>query len=188
MDAKRGQVTQLLNAVNLADPQQRDILVALVYDELRRMAQQQLRRERPGHTLQPTALVHEAYLRLFDEHTNSWESRAHFFGVVARAMRQVLVDHARKKRAAKRGGKDECVTLQTDIAQDGPPVTDVIDLHLALEKLQQEDEALTHLVELRFFAGLTLDEVADTLGISRRKVANDWAVARLWLQRELNAS
>ena len=184
----RTRVTQLLQNLNLADARQRDALVELVYDELREIARRQLRNERPGHTLQPTALVNEAYLRLFDADTNGWESRAHFFGVAARAMRQVLVDHARKRDAAKRGGELQRVTLVTDIAEVGGGTTDVIDLHLALEKLAQNDDALARLVELRFFAGLTLDEAADVIGVSRRKVANDWAAARLWLQRELRST
>lgn len=188
MDDNRARVTQILQNLDLTDPRQRDALVALVYDELRTLAQRQLRNERVDHTLQPTALVNEAYMRLFDDKANGWESRAHFFGVAARAMRQVLVDYARKRQAAKRGGELDRVTLVTDIAEAGDNATDVIDLHLALEKLAQNDDALARLVELRFFAGLTLDEAADMLGVSRRKAANDWAVARLWLQRELGGS
>ena len=185
MNDPRNRVTHILSHLDLSDVRQRDELVALVYDELRVIADRQLRNERPGHTLQPTALVNEMYLRLFDPTANGWESRSHFFGVAARAMRQVLVDHARKRDAAKRGGELQRVTLVTDIAEDGNNATDVIDLHLALEKLSQQDDALGRLVELRFFTGLTLDEAADTLGVSRRKAANDWAAARLWLQREL---
>ncbi len=185
MSDNRARVTQILQRLNPADAEQRDALVALVYDELRELAQQQLRRERPGHTLQPTALVNEAYMRLFDDSANSWESRAHFFGVAARAMRQVLVDYARKRHAEKRGGDLHRVTLVTDIAQAGESETDVLDIHRALEKLSAHDEALGRLVELRFFAGLTVDEAADTLGVSRRKAAKDWAVARMWLSREL---
>ena len=187
MDDSRRRVTQLLQNLDLTDPRQRDELVALVYDELRLVAQQQLRHERASHTLQPTALVNEAYLRLFDTHAVGWESRAHFFGVAARAMRQVLVDYARKRHAAKRGGELDRVTLVTDIAEAGGATTDVIELHLALEKLTASDQALGRLVELRFFGGLTLDEAADTLGVSRRKAAQDWGVARLWLARELGA-
>ena len=183
----RSRVTHILQSLNSADAPQHAALVAIVYDELRSIAQRQLRNERPGHTLQPTALVNEAYLRLFDPTANGWESRAHFFGVAARAMRRVLVDHARKRDAAKRGGELQRVTLVTDIAEAGKSETDLLDLHLALEKLAQNDEALARLVELRFFTGLTLDEAADTLGVSRRKAANDWATARLWLQRELRA-
>jgi len=181
----RARVTQILKDLDLTDPRQRDELVALVYDELREVAQRQLRNERVDHTLQPTALVNEVYLRLFDANAHGWESRAHFFGVAARAMRQVLVDHARKRQAAKRGGELDRVTLVTDIAEAGDNTTDVIELHLALEKLSAQDDALARLVELRFFGGLTLDEAADTLGISRRKAAQDWGVARLWLSREL---
>lgn len=188
MDETRNRVTDILQRLDLSDTRQRDELMVLVYDELRTLAQRQLGRERAGHTLQPTALVNEAYMRLFDTQANGWESRAHFFGVAARAMRQVLVDYARKRHAEKRGGDLERVTLVTDIAEAGNNATDVIDLHLALEKLSQNDEALARLVELRFFAGLTLDEAADMLGVSRRKAANDWAVARLWLQRELGGS
>lgn len=187
MNEPRHRVTQILSHLDLADVRQRDELVALVYGELRVIAERQLRHERPGHTLQPTALVNEAYLRLFDPMANGWESRAHFFGVAARAMRQVLVDYARKHDAAKRGGELTRVTLVTDIAECGKSATDVLDLHVALEKLSQQDDALGRLVELRFFTGLTLDEAADTLGVSRRKAANDWAAARLWLQRELKA-
>ncbi len=186
MDDNRSRVTRILQNLDASDPHAREQVVALVYDELRVLAQAQLRRERAGHTLQPTALVNEVYLRLFDSNANSWESRAHFFGVIARAMRQVLVDYARKRAAAKRGGELERVTLVTDIADSGDNATDVIELHLALEKLSANDEALARLVELRFFAGLTLDEAADTLGVSRRKAAQDWGVARLWLMRELS--
>jgi RNA polymerase sigma-70 factor (ECF subfamily) len=182
----RNRVTEILRQLSVSDARQRDELVALVYGELREIARRQLRNERPGHTLQPTALVNEAYLRLFDTSANGWESRAHFFGVASRAMRQVLVDHARRHDAEKRGGKMERVTLVTDIA-DGGGSTDVLDLHLALEKLSQHDDTLARLVEMRFFGGLTLDEAADAIGVSRRKAANDWAAARLWLQRELRS-
>ena len=185
LDAKS--ITEALNSMAQGDRTALDRLVPVVYREMKRLASSYLKAERPGHTLQPTALVNEAYLRLFDPTANGWESRAHFFGVAARAMRQVLVDHARKRDAAKRGGELQRVTLVTDIAEAGKSETDLLDLHLALEKLAQNDEALARLVELRFFTGLTLDEAADTLGVSRRKAANDWAAARLWLQRELRA-
>jgi RNA polymerase sigma factor (TIGR02999 family) len=185
MEESRLRVTQILRQLDLSDPSQADELLAAVYDELRRLASGQLRGERPNHTLQPTALVHEAYLRLVDARDLRWESRAHFFGTAARAMRQILVDHARRHNAEKRGGGWEQVTLATDVGGEESLAADVLDLHEALEKLASHDAELARLVELRFFAGLTLDETADTLGVSRRKTAKDWSVARLWLQRRL---
>jgi RNA polymerase sigma factor (TIGR02999 family) len=187
MEETRHRVTQILSRLDLSDPKQAEELLAAVYDELRQLARGKLRGERAGHTLQPTALVHEAYIRLVDGSAVSWESRRHFFGTAARAMRQVLVDHARRRDADKRGGEWERVTLATGIEGEDAGAADVIDLHNALEKLSANDADLARLVELRFFAGLTLDEAADTLGVSRRKVAKDWSVARLWLQRELDA-
>ena len=171
--------------LDLSDPKHAEELLAIVYDELREIARRQLRGERQGHTLQPTALVHEAYLRLVDSRDMAWESRAHFFGTAARAMRQILVDHARRRNAAKRGGGQERVTLDSGIAAEDSVTAEVLDLNDALEKLSSHDGDLARLVELRFFAGLTLDETADALGVSRRKAAKDWSVARLWLQREL---
>ena len=185
MEETRHRVTQILRALDLSDPKQAEELLSAVYDELRQLARGKLRHERADHTLQPTALVHEAYLRLVDGNAVGWESRRHFFGTAARAMRQVLVDHARRRAAGKRGGDWERVTLTTGIGEEHSDVAPVLDLHDALEKLVARDEDLARLVELRFFAGLTLDEAADTLGISRRKVAKDWAVARVWLRREL---
>ncbi|HEX5132162.1 MAG TPA: ECF-type sigma factor [Candidatus Krumholzibacteria bacterium] len=180
----RRNLTELLRGLDPASPRFGEVY-AIVYDELRVLADQQLRRERAGHTLQPTALVHEAFLKLADTATLDLESRGHFFGIAARAMRQVLVDHARQKQAAKRGGNLDRVTLTTSIEGQPDHATDVLDLHTALEKLATEDEPLARLVELRFFTGLTLDEAADALGVSRRKAAKDWSVARLWLRREL---
>jgi RNA polymerase sigma factor (TIGR02999 family) len=157
----------------------------LVYDDLRRVAAGQLRREQPGHTLQPTALVHEAWLRLVGTNPVSYESRGHFFRVASRAMRQVLVDAARERHAAKRGGKQFAVTLDPEVAGEMPVELEFLDLHDAIGRLETLDANLGQLVEMRFFTGLTLDETADALGVSRRKAAKDWAAARLWLQREL---
>jgi RNA polymerase sigma factor (TIGR02999 family) len=185
MEETRLRVTQILRRLDLSDSKQAEELLAVVYEELRQLARGKLRGERPDHTLQPTALVHEAYLRLVDARTVSWESRRHFFGTAARAMRQVLVDHARRRDADKRGGAWERVTLDTGVAEEDAGPADVLDLHQALEKLSASDTDLARLVELRFFAGLTLDEAAEALGVSRRKVAKDWSVARLWLKREL---
>ena len=185
MEEKSRRLTRILRELDLGDSRQAEELLAIVYDELRQLARRQFRGERAGHTLQPTALVHEAYLRLAKLPNPRWESRAHFFGTAARAMRQILVDHARRRSAGKRGGRAERVTLDTSVSGKDPLAADVLDLHDALEHLASNDPDLAHLVELRFFAGLTLDETADALGISRRKVAKDWSVARLWLQREL---
>ena len=185
MDTSGSRVTQLLQNLDLADPSQADELLNLVYGELRALASRHMRREQGAHILQPTALVHEVYLRLAGGQKIDWESRAHFFGIAACSMRQVLVDHARKREAAKRGGGLKRVTLHSDILADNDDGCDILDLHAALERLAEMDPQLSKLVEVRFFAGLTLDEAAVALGVSRRKVAKDWSVARLWLSREL---
>jgi RNA polymerase sigma factor (TIGR02999 family) len=180
----RSQVTRILQRPDPETPTV-DRLLPLVYPELRRLALNHLRRERENHTLSPTALVHEAYLRLAGGAEVSWESRAHFFGAAARAMRQILVDHARIRGAAKRGGGWRRVTLEEEFTPSGRRHFDFLDLHNALEKLMGFDERAARTVELRFFGGLTLDEVAHVLGVSRRTVAGDWTVARMWLSREL---
>jgi RNA polymerase sigma factor (TIGR02999 family) len=181
-------VTQILRELDLSDAAQAEELLRLVYAELRSLAARQLRSERAGHTLQPTALVHEAYMRLARGPALEWQSRAHFFRIAARAMRQVLVDSARRRAAGRRGGAWRRVTLNAEIADDASADHDILDLHDALERLGRLDSALEQLIELRFFSGLTLDETADALGVSRRKAAKDWAAARLWLRRELSAS
>jgi RNA polymerase sigma-70 factor, ECF subfamily len=188
VEEKGRRVTRILRELDLGDPRQAEELLAVVYDELRQLARRQFRGERAGHTLQPTALVHEAYLRLAKGRDAHWESRAHFFGAAARAMRQILVDYARRRVAGKRGAGAERVTLDTSLPGEDALAADVLDLHDALERLASNDPDLARLVELRFFAGLTLDEAAETLGVSRRKVAKDWSVARLWLQRELRGT
>jgi len=185
MTDQREQLTHMLKRLDLADPAQSEAILAFVYDELRTLASQQMRHEREGHTLQPTALVHEAYLRLIDGDSVDWNSRAHFFGIAARAMRQILTDHARRKQASKRGGDWQRVTLGPDLLADEESLCEVLELNEALEKLTKKDEMLGRMVELRFFGGLTLDETAEVLGVSRRKVAKDWSAARLWLLREL---
>ena len=179
-------VTLLLKNMDLTDRSQADELLDLVYQELRVLASKHMQREQAAHTLQPTALVHEAYIRLAGDQKIDWQSRAHFFGIAARSMRQVLVDHARKRKAAKRGGGLKPVTLHSDVLADSDDGCDILDLHAALDRLAAMDPQLSKLVEVRFFGGLTLDEAAVALGVSRRKVARDWSVARLWLIRELN--
>ncbi len=186
--AENLRITEIMRSNDLSDAAQADELLRLVYAELRRIAARQLRNERVGHTLQPTALVHEAYLRLVRGPEVNWQNRAHFFRIAARAMRQVLVDAARRRSAERRGGGWRRVTLSPGIVSDEAADHDVLALHDALERLGELDSSLEQLIELRFFSGLTLEETADTLGVSRRKAAKDWAAARLWLRKELAAS
>jgi RNA polymerase sigma factor (TIGR02999 family) len=174
-----------LQQIDLSDPAQSAELLTLVYDQLRAIAGAQLARERPGHTLQPTALVNEAYLRLVGNANLKLENRSHFFRIAARAMRQVLVDAARQRGAEKRGGDLPPVTLEPELVAGIPASIEFLELHSALDRLHTLEPRLASLVELRFFTGLTLDEAADALGVSRRTAAKDWAAARLWLQREL---
>lgn len=180
-------LTTILNTVNLGDPEEAELVMPLVYDELRALARQQLRGERPGHTLRPTALVHEAYMRLADAGSLSVSGRRHFLKLAARAMRQILIDAARARNAQKRGGEWKRVTLEGDLAGAESEPWDVIDLHDALERLAALDPELERLVELRFFAGLTVAEAASALDISPRKAAKDWSAVRLWLRKELDA-
>ena len=178
-------LTRLLRHFDPADPQQATTLLPLVYGELRRMAASQLSRERLGHDMQPTDLVHEAYLRLSAGLEMPVESRRQFYGILARTMRQVLVDHARRRDAEKRGGGWERVSLHTSLLHDEGRQVELLDLDRVLRRLGEMDETLGRLVELRFFAGMTVDEAAGALGVSPRKAAKDWAAARLWLAREL---
>lgn len=162
-------------------------LYGAVYEELRVLAQRLMRGERVSHTLQPTALVHEAYLKLVDGARSGWDSRAHFFGTAARAMRQVLVDHARKHRASKRGGELQRVTLDEALAGPGQLDFEILALNEALEKLARHDERMARVIELRIFAGMSAKETAHILGVSKRTVDEDWRMARMWLARELTA-
>jgi RNA polymerase sigma factor (TIGR02999 family) len=165
-------------------------LDARLYAELRALAASFLGRERAGHTLQPTALVHEAWIRLSSEDDERWSDRAHVFAVSARVMRRVLVDHARGKQAAKRGGDRERITLSPDITpmlETDADEVDLLALDEALDRLAQLNERQARVVELRFFAGLTVEESAEALGVSVRTVAGDWRLARAWLARDLDA-
>jgi RNA polymerase sigma factor (TIGR02999 family) len=163
-----------------------DQLLPLVYEELRRIAQARLRQEAVGHTIQATALVHEAYVRLVDLNRLSVTDRTHFFAIAARLMRQILVDHARRRLSDKRGGGQTLLTLEGiyDAAAAAPPV-DLLDLDRALDELGTFDERLARVVELRFFVGLTLDEAAEALDVSHATIERDWAVAKAWLFRRL---
>lgn len=179
-------LTMALVSLRAGDEEALQQILPIVYDELHLIARGQMAKERVEHTLQPTALVHEAYLRLVRDEGAGWENRAHFFAVAARSMRQILVDFARKRLAEKRGGDLQRVSLHESLGSELPEAEfDLLDLHQTLEKLTALDSDLGRIVELRFFAGLTLDEVAEVVGVSRRKVAKDWAFARVWLAREL---
>jgi RNA polymerase sigma factor (TIGR02999 family) len=180
------QVTELLVRWRGGDRAALDALIPLVYDELRRVAQAYLQRERPDHTLQSTALVHEAYARLIGQDLPEWQNRAHFFGVAAHVMRQILVDHARGRRAGKRGGSACRVTLDEMAFQPKPVDVDVIALDDALKDLAKLDPQQSRVVELRFFAGLSIEDTSEVLGISLSTVNRDWNTARVWLYRELD--
>jgi RNA polymerase sigma-70 factor, ECF subfamily len=181
-------ITQLLLAWERGDKSASDRLLPAVYDELHRQAARAMRRENEQHTLQATALVNEAWLRLVDQNEVDWKNRAHFFGIAAQMMRRVLVDHARGRLAEKRGGGAQQVTL-SDIHADpgGGHDVDILALHAALEKLAVLDPDQARLVELRYFGGLNIEETAEALGVSPATVKREWAVARAWLRRELAA-
>ena len=161
-------------------------LIPLVYGELRRQARGYLRNERSGHTLQPTALVHEVYLRLVDQSQVKWQSRAHFFGVAARAMREILVDHARKRQARKRGGTDSLISIDDVNPAAAPRNIDLLDLDRTLKRLAALDDRQARLVELRVFGGLTIDEAAEVLEISPATVSREWRHAETWLHKEMS--
>lgn len=181
-------VTQLLHAWGGGDAGALDQVVPLVYAELRRQAERYLRREAPGHTLQTTALVHEAYLRLVDQRSARWESRAQFFGVAAQLMRRILVDHARGHHAAKRGGSAIQVPLEEGTAAAQERDVDLLALDEALTRLAALDERQARVVELRYFMGLGIEETAEALAISPATVKREWAMARAWLRRELGGA
>ncbi len=190
---KKAEVTRLLSRAQAGDAHATNDLYPFVYDELRELAGKFLAGERAGHTLQPTALVNEAYMRLVGTGGPQWESRAHFFGAAAQAIRRILTDHARAKHSLKRGGDAKRVDLDhiadavpetgMRIDADGP---DFVAIDRALEKLAKIDAGKARVVELRFFAGLTVDQAAAALGVSPSTVARDWQFARLWLHRELS--
>jgi RNA polymerase sigma factor (TIGR02999 family) len=179
-------ITELLVGYGRGDKEALDQLMPIVYDELRRQAARYLRREQPGHTLQTTALIHEAYVRLVDQRNVQWQNRAHFFGIAAQLMRRILVDHARTKKRVKRGGSDVRVSLDdATVAVKGQDL-DVVALDEALDRLAQIDEQQSRVVELRFFSGLTVEETAEVMHISKATVKRDWSMAKAWLHRELS--
>jgi RNA polymerase sigma factor (TIGR02999 family) len=179
-------LTALLHAWTAGDTDARDQLMAVLYRELRRLAAARLRRERPGHSLQPTALVHEAYLRLVDQRRMEWRNRGQFFGVASEMMRRILVDRARAHRMAKRSGRWARVTLY-EAARVAPAVdVDVLDLDAALTRLADFDPRKSRLAELRFFGGLSIEEASEALGVSHATAERDWQTARAWLLKELS--
>ena len=180
-------ITQLLIDWGKGDQAALEQLMPLVYSELRRLATNYLRRERAGHTLQPTALVNEAYLKLIDQKNAKWQNRAHFFGISAQLMRRILVDHARQRQAVKRGGSEQqrLSITSAEAAAIKQPAIDLLALNEALDELAEMDPQQGRIVELKFFGGLSIEETAEVLGISHATVERDWKVARAWLRRQL---
>lgn len=189
METSTGEVTRLLQDCSDGNRDALDKLLPLVYNELRRLAHSYLSHERPDHTLQTTALVHEAYLKLIDQRSVNWQNRAQFFAISAQAMRRILLDNARRHTAAKRGSGgqkislDEIATLSGDSANDS-----LIALDLALQKLETIDEAQSKIVELRYFGGLTIEETAEVLKISPSSIQREWTVARAWLYKTMTGT
>lgn len=186
------QVTRLIKAAGAGDPKAAESLLPLVYDELRRLAAAQLSKEPAGQTLQPTALVHEAYLRLVGGEAIEWQGRGHFFAAAARAMRRILIDRARRHRAAKHGGDRARADLREDLIADPTPGTggagmDLLRLDAALARLEARDSRQAEIVLLRYFAGLSIEQTGEALGVSTGTVKNDWVFARAWLRRELES-
>ena len=185
MEPRTHRATVALGRLRNGDQNAAQELFDLVYDDLRELAQSLMRHERSGHTLQATALVHEAYMRLFNEGQAEWQNRAHFLGVAARGIRQILVDHSRKRAAVKRGANPERVTTNEAPDWEQGAEFDLLELDDAMKRLSALDERQARVVELRFFGGLSVAEAAEVLAVSERTVKSDWQVARLWLHREL---
>ena len=184
MEIEKGQVTQLLKAMAKGDSEAADKLLPLVYGELHRLASSYMRNERPDHTLQATALINEAYLRLAREETD-WNSREHFIGVAANVMRRVLVDYARAHKAEHRGGGMKRIEMRDDLAISVEKLDEVAALDEALSNLESQNPRQGKVVELRYFGGLSVEQIASLLGLSPRSVKRDWSLARIWLFREL---
>ena len=180
------EITELLHEWSNGNQQALEDLMPIVYDELHKQASRYLRRERRNHTLQTTALIHEAYIRLVEQRNVNWESRTHFFAIAAKLMRRILVDHARSRNRLKRGGDVQTVPFEeTTMIVDKGRTVDLLLLDEALNRLMELDERQVRVVELRYFSGLNLEETASALNVSRTTVANDWNMAKAWLHREL---
>lgn len=188
MTSSPHQITQLLKDWGGGDETARDQLMPLVYAELHRMAHRHMRKERPGHTLQTSALVHEAYVRLVDQTEVEWRNRAHFYGIAAQMMRRILVDHARARQFAKRGGDARPVSLDEGAIVSAERTAEVVALDEALAGLAAVDQRKSQIVELRFFGGLSIEETAEVLAVSAGTVMRDWTLAKAWLRREMRAS
>lgn len=180
------EVTAILHDWNEGDPNAPERLMSLVYDEMRRLARTFLSKERDSHTLQPTALVNEAYLRLVDQTRVNWQNRAHFYGIASRMMRRVLIDHARAHATEKRGGGTIRLSIDDVQVSLEERATSFVALDEAMKRLEQIDERKCKVVEMRFFGGLSDEEIAEVLGVTTRTVLRDWKTARLWLYRELS--
>ena len=179
-------VTQLLVAWTNGDQAARDQLISVVYEELYRLARRYMRKESPGHTLQTSALVNEAFLRLVDQRNVRWQNRSHFFAIAAQMMRRILVDYARSRSYAKRGGGTRALTLDEELIVSDERSDEVVAVHEALEELAKFDARKSQIVELRFFGGLSIDETAEVLGVSPGTVMSDWTMAKAWLRREIS--
>jgi RNA polymerase sigma factor (TIGR02999 family) len=186
--AKAGEITRLLNAWQQGDGHAREQVFVLVYQELRRRAAMKLRGERQAHTLRPTALVHEAYMRLLGQDRAEWQNRAQFFAIASEMMRRVLVDYARERRAAKRAGRAVRVALEEDVATTRPREVDLLALDRALDELAAMDPRQSRVVEMRFFGGVGMAEIAQILDVSRATIDRDWRFARTWLYRRMAAA
>lgn len=178
-------LTRILNGIQEGELQDAAALLPVVYDELRRLAARRMAQEAPGHTLQPTALVHEAWLRLSAAAPRPWENRAHFFGAAAEAMRRILVEHARRKLSQKRGGGAAAVELDEAALVLAAPPDELLAVHEALDRLTQEDVEAAQLVKLRYFVGMTMEEAASAMGMAKRTAEGLWTYARAWLRRAI---
>ena len=188
MSASPNSVTQLLQAWGQGDEAARDELMSVVYQELHRLAHNHMRRESPGHTLQTSALVNEAFLRLIDQKNVKWQNRAHFFGIAAQMMRRILVDYARGRRYAKRGGGMRDLSLEEALIVSDERTEQVVALDETLDRLAKFDPRKSKVVEFRFFGGLSIEETAEVLNVSPGTISRDWTLAKAWLRREMNSA
>jgi len=184
----RSDITQWLAVCREGDTEALEKLLPIIYDELHRQAVRAFSRERAGHTLQPTALVNEVYLRLVSQHEMKWQNRAQFLGIAGQMMRRILVSHARARKPAKRGGGDKCITLEEGVAVAPERDVNLLAIDEALTRLETVDPEKSRMVELRFFSGLSIEETAEVMGVSPRTIDRQWQTAKAWLYREIRAA